>query len=326
VLQQVDTGSVHPAQRLRHWQEQVCEVFPAVGVSGSRSEPFFGEIGWRRIGGMTVSTITSTVQDVVRTARHIQAAQQQFLQLNYQLAGRCRLEQDGRDTVAQTGDLVLYDSARPYRMQFDGPFRQLSIEFPRAAFRERFGPTEAFTSRRIQAGSGAGRFLASFVQSLIAAPHGSDVALADRLEGHVLDLLATALSEISDPPAAHSASHAVRLHRLKRYMVERLDHADLAPAEVAAAHRMSVRQLHYLFSSEDSSFRGWLQAARLRQAQQRLADPVSARVSIGEIALSLGFKEAAHFSRVFRQEFGLSPREWRAEARQSWPALRAQLK
>ena len=43
-----------------------------------------------------------------------------------------------------------------------------------------------------------------------------------------------------------------------------------------------------------------------------LEDPSQARRSITSILLGAGFSSAAHFSRMFRQRYGASPREWRA--------------
>jgi AraC family transcriptional regulator len=53
----------------------------------------------------------------------------------------------------------------------------------------------------------------------------------------------------------------------------------------------------------------YLRGRRMRLAAERLREP-GARVK--GVALELGFADAFHFSRVFRKEMGVSPREWRA--------------
>ncbi|MBN9423018.1 MAG: helix-turn-helix domain-containing protein [Candidatus Accumulibacter sp.] len=42
-----------------------------------------------------------------------------------------------------------------------------------------------------------------------------------------------------------------------------------------------------------------------------LLDPRRNNHSISEVAFSLGFNDAAHFSRAFRRCFGRTPSEWR---------------
>jgi transcriptional regulator GlxA family with amidase domain len=53
---------------------------------------------------------------------------------------------------------------------------------------------------------------------------------------------------------------------------------------------------------------------RLTACRRELADASMAHRSVSDIAFSWGFNEAAHFSRSFREQFGLSPREWRQAA------------
>jgi AraC-like DNA-binding protein len=53
-------------------------------------------------------------------------------------------------------------------------------------------------------------------------------------------------------------------------------------------------------------------AQRLEACRRELGDPQQGHRSISDIAFGWGFNDAAHFSRAFRERFGLSPREWRA--------------
>ena len=51
---------------------------------------------------------------------------------------------------------------------------------------------------------------------------------------------------------------------------------------------------------------------RLEECAMQLRDPIWARRTITEIAFSWGFNNATHFARVFREKYGLSPRDYRA--------------
>ncbi|MEU5261475.1 helix-turn-helix domain-containing protein [Amycolatopsis sp. NPDC021455] len=46
----------------------------------------------------------------------------------------------------------------------------------------------------------------------------------------------------------------------------------------------------------------------------QLADPALARRPVASLAAEWGIAEASHFSKLFRAEFGVSPREFRAAA------------
>jgi AraC-like DNA-binding protein len=54
---------------------------------------------------------------------------------------------------------------------------------------------------------------------------------------------------------------------------------------------------------------------RLDQARRDLADPLRSHISVTAIAYDVGFKDSAHFSRAFKNRFGLTPGECRSQAR-----------
>ncbi|MCK1801398.1 AraC family transcriptional regulator, partial [Micrococcus luteus] len=50
---------------------------------------------------------------------------------------------------------------------------------------------------------------------------------------------------------------------------------------------------------------------RLRRVRDALTAPATIDVPIGILAQQHGFVSASHFSRIFREEFGTTPRQWR---------------
>ena len=54
---------------------------------------------------------------------------------------------------------------------------------------------------------------------------------------------------------------------------------------------------------------GWLRGHAVLALLQRAAR--AQRRHIGEIAFAWGFNDLSHFGRVFREHFGMSPRDWR---------------
>ncbi|WP_328951329.1 helix-turn-helix domain-containing protein [Streptomyces sp. NBC_00184] len=104
------------------------------------------------------------------------------------------------------------------------------------------------------------------------------------------------------------------LERILAFIDERLA-GDLSPGAIAAAHHISVRHLHALFRASgvtvsDHVRRRWLEVIR-----QDLVDPALAHLPAYVLAARRGLAEASHFSKVFRAEFGLSPRTVREQAR-----------
>lgn len=69
------------------------------------------------------------------------------------------------------------------------------------------------------------------------------------------------------------------------------------------------RSTLYNLYREDGGVLRRIRRERLRAAQLALR---STDKGIGQIGIGLGFHDAAHFARAFREEFGLSPTAWRA--------------
>jgi AraC-like DNA-binding protein len=55
----------------------------------------------------------------------------------------------------------------------------------------------------------------------------------------------------------------------------------------------------------------WIRSERLERCRNDLTDPAYADLSISAIASRWGLPSAPHFSRLFRDAYGCSPREFR---------------
>lgn len=82
--------------------------------------------------------------------------------------------------------------------------------------------------------------------------------------------------------------------------------AQSAP-EVAEALGVSERTLHRRLKEEGATFRAILEAFREASAERLLS---AAQLTLGEVALRLGFSDQTAWNRAFRRWKGMSPTEW----------------
>ncbi|WP_372885164.1 GlxA family transcriptional regulator [Shimia sp.] len=86
----------------------------------------------------------------------------------------------------------------------------------------------------------------------------------------------------------------------------------LRPGDLAATVNISTRQLERLFRRYLSSTpKKYYTDLRLQRAQHLL---LQTNLSVTEVAMASGFNAASHFSRLFRQRYGMSPHKLRGEA------------
>jgi AraC-like DNA-binding protein len=143
---------------------------------------------------------------------------------------------------------------------------------------------------------------------LIVQVHGTD----EQLPAVVLDVVTVTLADRMDEPVvAPDVRRGNLAERVHAFIESHLGEPELTPAAVAAAHHISLRYLHKLFEPEPHGVAGWIRQRRLERCRDDLLDPAQADRPVAGIAARWGFSSAAHFSRVFREAYGLPPAEFR---------------
>ena len=99
---------------------------------------------------------------------------------------------------------------------------------------------------------------------------------------------------------------------LKRYICEHL-HEPLDRGTLAAVAGFSIPHFHRVFTAQvGESAASYVRRLRLERAGRKLPISVdTSRAAVAEVALAAGYDSHAAFSRAFKQQFGLSPSEFR---------------
>jgi AraC-like DNA-binding protein len=162
------------------------------------------------------------------------------------------------------------------------------------------------------AGAAAAECVASLNAAAAACQRLDLAALArrDALGFRLLELLAAGAS--ADPGLEQRLKAMTRVQPVLRLMEERLAE-DLGRADLARALGLSEGRLHTVFASAlGMAPYAYLARLRLRRAQDLL---LATDDGVGRIAAAVGFRDQFHFSRSFRQAFGVSPSGFRENAR-----------
>ena len=102
------------------------------------------------------------------------------------------------------------------------------------------------------------------------------------------------------------------LIRVKAYIEAQLADPELSVERIAHACNISVRGLHRLFAEDPAgSVSSYLWQRRLIRCAEVLRDPSQAHRSITDVCFSYGFSSSSHFSRLFKDRFGVPPVRYR---------------
>jgi AraC family transcriptional regulator, positive regulator of tynA and feaB len=207
--------------------------------------------------------------------------------------------------VTPAGEILLWSGAAPV-----AELGALALLVPRArllALCPRLAETDHVPG--LQHSPGA-RLLVRYLDALAAElPVLTESEAASAGEA-ALELLRAAI-EPSMPETRDARRAAIRAD-VRRYIRRHLRDDDLSPESIARAHAVSVRTLHALFEDSEESVARLVRRERLARCLEDLRRPTGG--SVTEIAFRWGFRDAAHFARVFKREYGQSPSDARAAA------------
>jgi AraC-like DNA-binding protein len=300
--------------KLDHWIETVCRTYVDLDVARIDDSPFRAGIDVSHLGDTVFAELSATAQEANRRPVDIARSDEAYAVFVLQHAGTMIIAQDGREVRLDPGDAAIVDTERPYTLHLAGPNRQIVLHCPRHLLRRRLRSMRAVTAARIAGSSPTGDLLGGTLRLLARDRHDLAPAQAEAVGRYTLDLVATALE--ATPEAGldvPSRASAALLARIKDHLRDNLADTELDPARIAAAHSISVRHLHRLFHETGQTVGGALREARLERCRADLADPHQRALSVTEIALRWGFNDSAHFSRVFKAQYGLSPRAYRTQ-------------
>ncbi|MDH6578218.1 helix-turn-helix domain-containing protein [Kitasatospora sp. MAP5-34] len=311
----LNTACVPDDDKLDYWNQALTRTLVPQAVTSRVRTPFSGRITSHRLGYLQVSTIEADPQRMSRTHRHIAQSDRKFVSVGLQSSGCGELAQDGRTAQLAPGGLVVYDTTRPYTLDQPEAFRLHVFQLPRRVLAMPEADIHRFTARELPPDAGVAGMLAPFLTALATAAAGQcSPRVGEQLAGTVGDLLAALITEQtagSGPADRGSAGGGMAL-RVRGYVNDHLSDRDLSPRTIAAYHHISVRYLHRLFEGEGTTVTRWIQQRRLEECSRELARRGRVSPTVSSVAQRWGFVNAAHFSRVFRTAYGMSPREWRS--------------
>jgi acetamidase/formamidase/AraC-like DNA-binding protein len=209
--------------------------------------------------------------------------------------------------------LCIGERASPGGVTMTEPCRLLLIFLPAAALDDRLRRL-AFDGGRIATAQGVGQVLTGFLRSLAESLGGLDQKRLSPLVLALNELLIAALADAAVPALAGGIDRRKStVQRLMQAIEARLPSADLSLASLAESEGLSVRAVQKLFQQEKLSFADYVRRRRLQRAAQGLLDPRQRKVLVADIGYRWGFSDPAHFSRVFRAHYGVTPMTYREQ-------------
>lgn len=305
------------------WNEAIGVLFD----SRSRKtveEGFFAHVEAAFMGDVALGRLRSTAQDFDRSRYKIARDGMDGFLLQFYLNGRSASRGGSNSEVAGEGDLYVIDMAQPLSTATTD-HDQISLVVPRRLITARLDSPDASHMRVIAAGLPLVALFRESLKSFHAQADHMTRGEAEAVIGPLLDLAAAAINGTVDERSVAGVNLA-HFVGLRRHVEENLLDPELTLDRLLAKFGLSRRKAYRLFEPV-GGFASYVNRRRLQRALQALRSPEWRHVSISEIGAVHGFPNPENFSRAFRREYDLSPREVRqlADSGRSLPDMAARL-
>jgi AraC-like DNA-binding protein len=289
------------------WTEAIGVIFD----SRSRKtveDGFFASVDAAFMGEVALGRLQATAQDFDRSRYKIARDGMDGYLLQFYLRGQSATRGGSNAEVAGEGDLYVIDMAQPLATS-TSDHDQISLVVPRRLMAERLDGPDSVHMRVVPAGLPLVALFRDSLRSLQRQIDGMSRREAEAALPPLLDLAAAAINGHVDERGMAGVNLA-QFVAVRRHVEERLLDPGLTLDGVLAAFGLSRRKAYRLFEPV-GGFATHVNRRRLQRSLLALRSPEWRHLTISEIGSAHGFANAENFSRAFRREYGLSPREVR---------------
>ena len=306
-----DSRSIDPRDRVETIRTMLCENLVQTDLTlDPQGREAHVNVSYQDIGqlrALSVKTVPSLAALAMRPQRMIMSDDDESLFVVFQRGNRSMLRRGDDQTVMTPGSIVVYPSTSPYVHAFDegviGDFFRLPLGVV-GLTADQIGEVSGVDLRERTS-------LAALLQSVLGGVMDSELSLRDEVDvfAPVADLLKVTLLSALTPDRA--TTRYPLAEQIVTYVLDNLTDPGLGAARIAKDLHVSERLLYAEMSRADIRLAQLIQSQRLRRVRDALTAPATIDVPIGVLAQQHGFVSASHFSRIFREEFGTTPRQWR---------------
>lgn len=308
----IDVGSVSRiGSRLAAWRDYLNAYYYPLDLSSPASLFQVGRLTVQDVASIRIGVLHSDPMTVERHPTHIGRYGEDFFMMPMPGSASLQLVQRGRECEVRPGDLAFIGTGDPYVYKQPTRNSVAAIRLPADMVRARIPWIDDMTALQCPKEQPLVSLFQDFLRSVVRNSTALSDPQAGFLRSSLFDLLALALTVPATVASDETSVRFAHRQRILRYIEEHIRDPGLTSAGVARDLGLSPRYIQKIFAARGETLTEVIRRRRVAEAQRLLRSANFARRSIEEISYSAGFLDAAYFSRVFRQETGMSPGEYR---------------
>jgi AraC-like DNA-binding protein len=311
---EVDTATSDASERFAMWRETGRLPMTAEPTDADSRRRF--NIRLRTLSGVSgrFTDLTATPLKLKRESSHYARDGLDMVSLTLMLGPHARHQFGGGGnlTVVQPGQILIKDFTQPATACWHISSRSLNLHLPRITVENTVGDKVKHLHGAVLSREGLSPMLeAQLLMLANLAPRLKNAVRAAALDATV-GLAASVLRCELGAPIEDEANNAGLFAAAQMLIRRHLTSHDLNPDLIARQLHCSRAHLYRVFAARGETVAKYMRELRLQRAYELVARNNSRKEQIGNIAYRCGFEDPVHFTRLFRQRFGLTPSELRS--------------
>ncbi|WP_158817513.1 helix-turn-helix domain-containing protein [Methylocapsa sp. S129] len=306
------TANIPVREKFAYWHDVVCDNLVDLEYKLVGDRGFEAAFHGTPVSDLHLCRIQASPHSAERSKAGISRSANATLVFNFVLSGSMVAEQDGGVAQLRAGDGALCDAERPYRLHSDEAFDLACIRVPRQLIASRNDLPQRLLACNFSDRSELAPMVFAYLSRLVDSALKLGDSARIRVAQNFTELLAAMVAELAEsgqPPLSEYRSLA--LIRVKATVERSLRNPNATSATIAEELKLSQRYINQLLEAEGTSLSRYMWSRRLKSCAAQLRNPALRGRSVSQIAMENGFNDLSHFSKAFRNRFGVPPREYR---------------
>lgn len=294
--------------RFDAWQHEVAQLFDVAPAAEPRR--FEGTIQGHLMDGMLVATNRFSGQEFRRDRRLVAKTGLDAYLVQLYTGGGFDGYADAAEMSVRAGDVCVFDLTDTLSTQASQS-STVSLVIPKLLIDRHWHARAPANGLVIQGRTALGQLMGAHLAALSKAVLDMTPGEAPLMAETTARLTAGCLNHFAGGDAmANGALRQALYERAIGHIRANLQSQDLSPDTICKALKVSRPHLYRAFTDKGGVMRCLLEQ-RLRVAFGELTNPALRAETIGSIAFRCGFASDSHFTRLFRETFGVRPSDVR---------------
>ncbi|CCD96562.1 putative Transcriptional regulatory protein, AraC/XylS family [Bradyrhizobium sp. ORS 375] len=304
------------------WREATSTFFDVDELAAGEAAPFRADVLSYALGSVLLGSARASGQRFRRSAETIARSGVDHIVVQLYVTGGYDGVAGDRPIRVAAGDLCVLDLAQTLETRASA-FENVTMVVPRPMFDARLLQVEDLHGLVLPRDGAMAPLLARHFGALLdCAPRLSFDECQAVVDGTISLISACLRGELERRDADRSVSADASLLRIRQYIESQLGSPELSADAVALHFGLSRASLYRLFAPI-GGIADYIRSRRLHRAFFDLAGTGSRQVRISEVARRWQLGTDAHFTRLFKTAYGITPSAAREAALLGLPQLPA---